>query len=72
MILYLIIHIFLTIVLLKLSMGKPIGRIYKYDQRNWTYPYLNTTFVIPPHSDTSIQTQHNSAYYSPVGANYVV
>ena len=32
-------------------MGERIGRIYKYDQRNWPYPSPNTTFFIPQHSD---------------------
>ena len=52
-------------------MGKTIVRIYKYDQRNWTYPYSNTTFSIPTCYGTSIQTQSNSYYDTSVGANDV-
>ena len=55
----------------KVTMGKGIGRIYKYDQRNWPYPYPNTTFFIPPSFGTSIQTQRNSDSYASVGAHYV-
>ena len=50
-------------------MGKGIGRIYKYDQRNWPYPYPNTTFVIPQCSDTSIKPKKNSAYDAYVGGH---
>ena len=52
-------------------MGKVIARIYKYDHRNWPYPSQDTTFVIPQWSDTSIQTQRNSASDVPVGAHYI-
>ena len=31
----------------------------------------NTTIVLPPNVDTSIQTQHNSAADASAGANYV-
>ena len=50
-------------------MGKGINLIYKYDQRNWPYPYPNTTFFIPQRSDTSIETKRTSDSYSPVGAH---
>ena len=54
----------------KINTCKVIGRIYKYDHRNWPYPYPNTTFAIPPRFDTSIQTQHNSASDASAGENY--
>ena len=41
-------------------MGKGIGRIYEYDQRNCPYPSSNTTFVIPKNCGNYIQTQRNS------------
>ena len=50
-------------------MGKLISSIYKYDKLNWTYPSTNTTFFIPQHSETYIQTQLTSAYYASVGAH---
>ena len=50
-------------------MGKVIGRIYKYDQRNWPYPYPNNNFIIPPHFYTSIQAQRNSDFNASAGAN---
>ena len=50
-------------------MGKGIGRIYKYYHHNWPYPLPNTTFVIPQHSDNSIQTQHSSDSDASVGAH---
>ena len=53
----------------KITMVKRIVRIYKYNQCNWTYPYKNTTFDIPPHFDTFIKTQHNSASYDSTGEN---
>ena len=52
-------------------MDKVIGCIYKYDQRNWPYPPPNTIFFIPPHFDTSIQNQRNSAYDASVVAKDV-
>ena len=55
----------------KITMGKAIGRIYKHDQRNWSYPSTKTTFVIPSRFDTSIPTQRNSASDVSSGANYV-
>ena len=55
----------------KTTMGKAIGLIYKYSQRKWAYPYPNTTFVIPPLFDASIQTQHNSASDASVNENDV-
>ena len=60
---------FLTIVLFKTTIGKRIGRIYKYDQRNWPYPSSSTNFFIPQPSDTSIKTQRTSAYYSSISAH---
>ena len=51
-------------------MGKVIGRIYKYDQRNYPYPSPNTTFVITPSFYTYIQTQCSSDYVAYAGANY--
>ena len=50
-------------------MGKGIGRIYKYDQRNWTYPSPNTTLIITPNFDTSIQNLRYSASDASTGAN---
>ena len=50
-------------------MGKLISSIYKYDKLNWPYPSTNTTFVIPQHSETYIQTQLTSDYYASVGAH---
>ena len=44
----------------EITTGKRISRIYKYDQRNWPYPYPKTTFFIPKCYDTYIQTQRNS------------
>ena len=52
-------------------MGKVIFRIYKYDQRNFPYPYPNNNLVVPPCFDTYIQTQRNSAYDVSLGANDV-
>ena len=70
-ILNIIIYVFLAFFCSKLPVksttGKGTGRIYKYDQRNWPYPSLNTTFFIPPCFDTSIQTQFNSAYNASMG-----
>ena len=72
---YLIIYVFLAFLCLKLPvkiiMGKGIGHIYKYDQRNWSYPSPNNTFIIPPHFYISIKTQCNSSYGASVGANDV-
>ena len=51
----------------KITMGKGIGLIYKYDQRNCSYPYLNTKYFIPPRYDTSIKTKRNSASDASVG-----
>ena len=62
---------FSQLFLLKITTGKGIGRIYKYDQQNWTYGYPNTNFVIPPCYDTYIQTQLNIFSDSYVDANYV-
>ena len=55
----------------EITTGKVIFGIYKYDQRNCPYPSPNTTFLILPRSDTSIQTQRNSASDASVGANDV-
>ena len=52
-------------------MGKGISRIYIYDQRNCVYTSANNHVVIPQHYDTSIKTQHNSAFDDSVTANYV-
>ena len=68
---YLVIYVFLTIFLFGITMGKVIDRTYKYDQRNWPFPSPNTNFFIPPHSDTSRQTQPNSSSDSSVGAQDV-
>ena len=54
-------HIFCLELPVKITIGKGIDRIEKHDQRNWPNPYTNTTFIIPPCFDTSIQTQINSA-----------
>ena len=63
---------FFHIFLFGITTGKGIGRIYKYDKRNWTYPSQNTTFVIPPRFYTSIQNQKRSDYDTSVGAHDVV
>ena len=55
----------------KITKGKGIVRIYKYDQKNCPYPSPNTNFVISPRFDTSIQTQRNSDSDDSVGANDV-
>ena len=36
-------------------MGKGIGHIYKHNKKNWTHPYPNTIFVVPPFSVLSPQ-----------------
>ena len=53
----------------KIIAGKGIGRIYKYNQRNWPYPSPTTSFVIPQRSDTSIKTQQASASDASIGAH---
>ena len=50
-------------------MRKGISRIYKYTQRNWTYPYSNTNFVITQCYNNSLQTQRDSASDTSVGAH---
>ena len=55
----------------KNSTGKWIVCIYKYDRQNWPYPSKKTTFVIPPHFDSNIQTQRNSDSDVSTGANDV-
>ena len=55
----------------KIIAGKGIGRIYKYNQRNWPYPSPTTSFVIPQRSDTSIKTQYNFFSDASVGAHDV-
>ena len=50
-------------------MGKVIGCIYKYDRRNLPHSYPNTTFAIPPCSDTSIQNQRNRYSNASVGSS---
>ena len=49
----------------KIIMRKGIVRIYKHIHRNWSYPSPNTTFVLPEHPESSIQTQLTRAcdYY---------
>ena len=44
----------------KITMGKGIVRIYKYDQQKCPCPSTNKTSVIPSRFDTSIKTQCNS------------
>ena len=36
---------------LTVTIGKGIGRVYNYSQRNWPNPSPNTTFFVPPISD---------------------
>ena len=48
-------------------MGKGIGRIYKYDQRNCPYPSPNNIFFILQHYETYIQTQCTSSSNASVG-----
>ena len=55
----------------KFFMGKGIGCIYKYDQRNWPYPSPNTNFIIPPCFDVYIQTQRKSSSDAYEDENYV-
>ena len=62
-------QVFLFKLPVEITIGKGIRRSYKYDQWNWPYTSPNTTFVIPPRFDTSIQTQRNSASDAAVGAN---
>lgn len=50
-------------------MGKGICRTYKNGQRNWPYPYPDTTFVLPQPPDTSIKTQFTSDSDVSVGAH---
>ena len=50
-------------------MGKGIGPIYKYDQRNLSYPSPNTTFVLTQLSDCYIQNQHTITSDASVGAH---
>ena len=52
-------------------MDKGIVRIYKYDQQNWPHSPPNTNVSIPQRSNTSVQTQQNSASDSSVGAHVV-
>ena len=51
-------------------------RIYKQSQRNGTYPFPNTTFVIPQRSESYTQTQRNIVCDVSVGehtlASYVL
>ena len=62
-------HLFWSGLPVKIGMGKGIGSIYKYDEQNWSYPYPNNIFFIPPCFDTSIQTQCKSASYAFAGEN---
>ena len=48
----------------------PLTPSYIYDRLNEN-TYSNTTSILPPRFDTSIQTQSNSASYASVGANDV-
>ena len=48
-------------------MGKGICHIYKYCQRNWLYPDLNTIFVPLERSEPYIQTQSTSASDASMG-----
>ena len=57
--------------LVGITAGKGILRIYKYHQWNWLYKSPNTSFIMPPCFDTSIQTQCNSYFDAYVGANDV-
>ena len=43
---------------------------YSYDRLNENTE-SNTTVILPPHFDTSIPPQQNSAYDASVGENYV-
>ena len=62
-------HLFCSELSVKITMGKGIGHIYKYDQQNYPYPSPNTTLVIPPRFDTSKQNQRNSDSDVFAGAN---
>ena len=53
----------------KITMGKGIVRIYKYDQQKCPCPSTNKTSVIPSRFDTSIKTQRNSSSDESVGEN---
>ena len=44
-----------------ITMGKGFGRVYNHIQKNFTYPYPNTTFFVPPCS--LLSSQHNSTNY---------
>ena len=55
----------------KITMGKGIGGIYKYEYQNCPYTYQKTTFVIPPRFDFSLHTQCISTYDASVGTNDV-
>ena len=42
------VQVFILItIFLAVAMGKDIGRVYKYSQRNWTYPSPNTKLIKP-------------------------
>ena len=66
---YLIIFAVISIFLIKITTGKVIVLIYRYEQRNCPYFPPNITFLIQKYSDTSIQTQQNSASDSSMGAH---
>ena len=36
-------------------MCKGVGNFYKHIQHNWTYPFPNTTAVVPPRSELLLQ-----------------
>ena len=65
-----IVSVFLTF-FFKITTGKGIVCIHKYDQCIWTFPPPNTNFVIPQRSDTSIQTQYKSNSDASVDAHAV-
>ena len=68
-IIYGLLYFFCKELPIKITIGKGIRCTYKYDQHNWPYPYPNTNIIIPPRFDTSIQTQHKSAYDPSVSTN---
>ena len=48
-------------------MGKGVSCVYKHIQHNWPYPYINTTFFVPPSYVSSLQNDGTSG----CGANMV-
>ena len=55
--------------LFRITTGKGISCVYKYDHRNRPYLSQKQTLVIPQHSETYIQTQQTSASDASVGAH---